>query len=170
MTYPSTHPNPLQPQMVCWADAEAEPVAADDAKDIRWMTLPQLRGVNVRESAIHRLSWSLGWSSGVCVRYGAACPPFIGVGALHACMHACTDMHKHAHVRPPPPLQPPYHPLFRPPPPPPQDKGAAFRGVVDVIETVERLVDVGCITKADLVRCVPYCGGDWLVGACLSVA
>lgn len=35
-------------QMVCWAAAEAEPVAADDAKDIRWMTLPQLRGVNVR--------------------------------------------------------------------------------------------------------------------------
>jgi hypothetical protein len=34
--------------MVCWADADAEPVAADDAKDIRWMTLPQLRGVNVR--------------------------------------------------------------------------------------------------------------------------
>ena len=29
---------------------------------------------------------------------------------------------------------------------------AIFRGVVEVVETVERLVDVGCITKADLVR------------------
>ena len=33
--------------MVCWAAPEAEPVAGDDAKDIRWMTLPQLRGLNV---------------------------------------------------------------------------------------------------------------------------
>ncbi|EWM22841.1 nudix hydrolase [Nannochloropsis gaditana] len=63
--------------MVCWAAPEAAPVAADDAKDIRWMTLPQLRTL---------------------------------------------------------------------------DPEAIFRGVVEVVETVERLVDVGCITKADLVR------------------
>lgn len=43
-----TQTNPSYQQMVCWAEADAEPVAADDAKDIRWMTLPQLRGVNVR--------------------------------------------------------------------------------------------------------------------------
>ncbi|GAB5032549.1 nudix hydrolase [Nannochloropsis oceanica] len=64
-------------QMVCWASPEAAPIAADDAKDIRWMTLPQLRGL---------------------------------------------------------------------------DTDAIFRGVIEVVETVERLVDVGCITKADLVR------------------
>jgi hypothetical protein len=29
---------------------------------------------------------------------------------------------------------------------------SVFRGVVDVVENLEKLVDVGCITKADLVR------------------
>lgn len=50
--------NPSSQQMVCWAEADAEPVAADDAKDIRWMTLPQLRGVNVSLSVLPCIGYS----------------------------------------------------------------------------------------------------------------
>jgi hypothetical protein len=32
-----------------------------------------------------------------------------------------------------------------------QNQGQVFRGVVEAIETAERLVDAGCITKSDLV-------------------
>jgi len=34
-------------QMVCWASPEAKPVAADDAKDLKWFTLPQIRKLKV---------------------------------------------------------------------------------------------------------------------------
>lgn len=71
-------------QMVCWASPDAVAQAADDAKAVKWMTLPQLRKINA--------------------------------------------------------------------------EGRAFRGVVEVIETLERLVDVGCITKADLVRVNAHTG------------
>lgn len=34
-------------QMVCWASPDAVAQAADDAKAVKWMTLPQLRKINV---------------------------------------------------------------------------------------------------------------------------
>ena len=40
--------NPLTAQMVSWASPDAIAQAADDAKAVKWMTLPQLRKLNVR--------------------------------------------------------------------------------------------------------------------------
>lgn len=54
---PLPSPPSLVPQMVCWAAPEAAPVAADDAKDIRWMTLPQLRTLDVRREGGGRKGW-----------------------------------------------------------------------------------------------------------------
>jgi len=54
-------------------------------------------------------------------------------------------------VAPHSPIDPLTNPSLPPSLPPSLQPDAIFRGVIEVVETVERLVDVGCITKADLV-------------------